>query len=77
MTTTLLPVALLTFDSSRRSSQAPAEYPAPPGARGAPVHRPNAVRYAEPAQHRPADVLDAARLLRPVDRRRPALASGG
>ncbi|MFE4667790.1 DNA polymerase III subunit alpha [Streptomyces sp. NPDC056716] len=30
----------------------------------------NAVRYADPAQHRLADVLDAARLLRPVDRRR-------
>lgn len=30
----------------------------------------NAVRYADPAQHRIADVLDAARLLRPVDRRR-------
>ncbi|MET8411160.1 DNA polymerase III subunit alpha [Streptomyces sp. NPDC005195] len=29
----------------------------------------NAVRYADPAQHRLADVLDAARLLRPVDRR--------
>ncbi len=30
----------------------------------------NAVRYADPAQHRVADVLDAARLLRPIDRRR-------
>ncbi|MFI1177514.1 DNA polymerase III subunit alpha [Streptomyces melanogenes] len=30
----------------------------------------NSVRYADPAQHRLADVLDAARLLRPVDRRR-------
>ncbi|TVZ90536.1 DNA polymerase III subunit alpha [Streptomyces sp. BK340] len=30
----------------------------------------NAVRYADPDQHRLADVLDAARLLRPVDRRR-------
>ncbi|MFG2880729.1 DNA polymerase III subunit alpha [Streptomyces sp. NPDC048297] len=30
----------------------------------------NAVRYADPEQHRLADVLDAARLLRPVDRRR-------
>jgi error-prone DNA polymerase len=30
----------------------------------------NAVRYADPAQHRLADVLDAARLLRPVDPRR-------
>ncbi|MEU7340375.1 DNA polymerase III subunit alpha [Streptomyces sp. NPDC007074] len=29
----------------------------------------NAVRYADPTQHRLADVLDAARLLRPVDRR--------
>ncbi len=29
----------------------------------------NAVRYAGPAQHRLADVLDAARLLRPIDRR--------
>ncbi|WP_237304738.1 hypothetical protein [Streptomyces qaidamensis] len=29
----------------------------------------NAVRYADPHQHRLADVLDAARLLRPVDRR--------
>ncbi|MER5549759.1 DNA polymerase III subunit alpha [Streptomyces sp. NPDC002589] len=29
----------------------------------------NAVRYADPAQHRIADVLDAARLLRPIDRR--------
>ncbi|MFF1678375.1 DNA polymerase III subunit alpha [Streptomyces sp. NPDC058256] len=29
----------------------------------------NAVRYADPDQHRIADVLDAARLLRPVDRR--------
>ncbi|MFD4030957.1 DNA polymerase III subunit alpha [Streptomyces sp. NPDC058637] len=30
----------------------------------------NAVRYADPDQHRIADVLDAARLLRPIDRRR-------
>lgn len=30
----------------------------------------NAVRYADPGQHRVADVLDAARLLRPIDRRR-------
>ncbi|UED83409.1 DNA polymerase III subunit alpha [Streptomyces profundus] len=30
----------------------------------------NAVRYADREQHRLADVLDAARLLRPVDRRR-------
>ncbi|MGW1520805.1 DNA polymerase III subunit alpha [Streptomyces sp. NPDC002287] len=30
----------------------------------------NAVRYADPGQHRIADVLDAARLLRPIDRRR-------
>ncbi|MDQ1031535.1 error-prone DNA polymerase [Streptomyces umbrinus] len=29
----------------------------------------NGVRYADPGQHRLADVLDAARLLRPVDRR--------
>lgn len=29
----------------------------------------NAVRYTDPDQHRLADVLDAARLLRPVDRR--------
>jgi len=29
----------------------------------------NAVRYADPDQHRLADVLDAARLLRPIDRR--------
>ncbi len=34
----------------------------------------NAVRYADPTQHRLADVLNAARLLRPVDRR--ALDSG-
>ncbi|WP_433888581.1 DNA polymerase III subunit alpha [Streptomyces sp. CA-111067] len=30
----------------------------------------NAVRYADAEQHRLADVLDAARLLRPIDRRR-------
>ncbi|MFJ9026522.1 DNA polymerase III subunit alpha [Streptomyces sp. NPDC102259] len=30
----------------------------------------NAVRYVDPGQHRLADVLDAARLLRPVDGRR-------
>jgi len=30
----------------------------------------NAVRYADPEQHRLADVLDAARLLRPIDGRR-------
>ncbi|MBP2055216.1 DNA polymerase III alpha subunit [Streptomyces griseochromogenes] len=30
----------------------------------------NAVRYADVDQHRLADVLDAARLLRPIDRRR-------
>ncbi|MEV6796322.1 DNA polymerase III subunit alpha [Streptomyces sp. NPDC051320] len=30
----------------------------------------NAVRYADPGQHKIADVLDAARLLRPIDRRR-------
>ncbi|WP_128375567.1 DNA polymerase III subunit alpha [Streptomyces cavernae] len=29
----------------------------------------NAVRYADPGQHRIADVLDAARLLRPIDQR--------
>jgi error-prone DNA polymerase len=29
----------------------------------------NAVRYADADQHRLADVLDAARLLRPIDRR--------
>ncbi|MFD8765041.1 DNA polymerase III subunit alpha [Streptomyces mirabilis] len=34
-----------------------------------PVVLTNTVRYADPAQHRLADVLDAARLLRPVDRR--------
>ncbi|WP_406152888.1 DNA polymerase III subunit alpha [Streptomyces sp. NBC_01023] len=33
-----------------------------------PVVLSNAVRYADPAQHRLADVLDAARLLRPIDR---------
>ncbi|MFE1909431.1 PHP domain-containing protein, partial [Streptomyces gardneri] len=37
---------------------------------GIPVVLANAVRYADPAQHRLADVLDAARLLRPIDRRR-------
>jgi error-prone DNA polymerase len=37
---------------------------------GVPVALSNAVRYADPGQHRLADVLDAARLLRPVDRRR-------
>ncbi|MBM7174032.1 DNA polymerase III subunit alpha, partial [Streptomyces sp. G44] len=36
---------------------------------GVPVVFSNAVRYADPAQHRLADVLDAARLLRPTDRR--------
>ncbi|GGZ89964.1 DNA-directed DNA polymerase [Streptomyces subrutilus] len=30
----------------------------------------NAVRYADPGQHRIADMLDAGRLLRPIDRRR-------
>lgn len=30
----------------------------------------NAVRYADPGRHRIADVLDAARRLRPIDRRR-------
>ncbi|GAA3859545.1 DNA polymerase III subunit alpha [Streptomyces lacrimifluminis] len=34
-----------------------------------PVVLTNAVRYADPDQHRLADVLDAARLLRPIDRR--------
>ncbi|MFJ6698277.1 DNA polymerase III subunit alpha [Streptomyces sp. NPDC091272] len=37
---------------------------------GVPVVLTNAVRYADPARHRLADVLDAARLLRPIDRRR-------
>ncbi len=32
----------------------------------------NAVRYADPGQYRLADVLDAARLLRPIPFRRPA-----
>ncbi|GAA2258000.1 DNA polymerase III subunit alpha [Streptomyces amakusaensis] len=36
---------------------------------GIPAVLTNAVRYADPGQHRLADVLDAARLLRPVDRR--------
>lgn len=36
---------------------------------GVPVVLTNTVRYADPAQHRIADVLDTARLLRPVDRR--------
>lgn len=36
---------------------------------GVPVVLSGAVRYADPAQHRVADVLDAARLLRPIDRR--------
>jgi error-prone DNA polymerase len=36
---------------------------------GVPVVLTNAVRYADPGQHRIADVLDAARLLRPIDRR--------
>lgn len=34
-----------------------------------PVVLSNGVRYADAAQHRMADVLDAARLLRPIDRR--------
>ncbi|GGS25547.1 DNA-directed DNA polymerase [Streptomyces rubiginosohelvolus] len=34
-----------------------------------PVVVSHAVRYADPGQHRIADVLDAARLLRPIDRR--------
>ncbi|MFF7505158.1 DNA polymerase III subunit alpha [Streptomyces lavendulae] len=37
---------------------------------GVPAVLSNAVRYADPAQHRIADVLDAGRLLRPIDRRR-------
>lgn len=37
---------------------------------GIPAVLTNAVRYADPAQHRIADVLDSARLLRPIDRRR-------
>ncbi|MFI1867003.1 DNA polymerase III subunit alpha [Streptomyces jumonjinensis] len=37
---------------------------------GVPAVLTNAVRYADARQHRTADVLDAARLLRPVDRRR-------
>lgn len=37
---------------------------------GIPAVLSNGVRYADAAQHRLADVLDAARLLRPVDRRR-------
>ncbi|MFE5614122.1 PHP domain-containing protein, partial [Streptomyces sp. NPDC056524] len=37
---------------------------------GIPAVLTNAVRYADPAQHRTADVLDAARLLRPIDRKR-------
>ncbi|HET6359305.1 DNA polymerase III subunit alpha [Streptomyces sp.] len=36
---------------------------------GIPAVLTNATRYAEPGQHRLADVLDAARLLRPIDRR--------
>ncbi len=36
---------------------------------GVPVVLTNAIRYADPAQHKTADVLDSARLLRPVDRR--------
>ncbi|MGW7276533.1 DNA polymerase III subunit alpha [Streptomyces sp. NPDC054864] len=35
---------------------------------GIPVVLSGAVRYADPVQHRLADVLDAARLLRPIDR---------
>ncbi|MDJ0346863.1 DNA polymerase III subunit alpha, partial [Streptomyces sp. PH10-H1] len=37
---------------------------------GIPAVITNAVRYADRSQHRVADVLDAARLLRPIDRRR-------
>ncbi|MFI6528167.1 DNA polymerase III subunit alpha [Streptomyces uncialis] len=36
---------------------------------GIPAVLTNAVRYAHPDQHRLADVLDSARLLRPIDRR--------
>ncbi|NUK25998.1 DNA polymerase III subunit alpha [Streptomyces lunaelactis] len=36
---------------------------------GIPAVLTNATRYADPGQHRLADVLDAARLLRPIDRR--------
>ncbi|MQY40232.1 hypothetical protein SRB17_82630 [Streptomyces sp. RB17] len=36
---------------------------------GIPAVLTNAVRYADASQHRLADVLDAARLLRPIDRR--------
>ncbi|MGW6316449.1 DNA polymerase III subunit alpha [Streptomyces sp. NPDC055099] len=42
---------------------------------GVPVVVSGAVRYADPSQHRLADVLDAARLLRPIDRR--SLDGGG
>ncbi|MFF0386912.1 DNA polymerase III subunit alpha [Streptomyces sp. NPDC004286] len=41
---------------------------------GVPVVVSNAVRYADPGQHRLADVLDAARLLRPVP---PRAVDGG
>ncbi|MEU0389185.1 DNA polymerase III subunit alpha [Streptomyces chartreusis] len=37
---------------------------------GMPAVLTNAIRYADAGQHRLADVLDAARLLRPIDRRR-------
>ncbi|MEU5052184.1 DNA polymerase III subunit alpha [Streptomyces sp. NPDC021096] len=37
----------------------------------------NAVRYADPGQGPVADVLDAARLLVPIDRRRPGALDGG
>lgn len=37
---------------------------------GIPAVLTNAVRYADAGQHRIADVLDAGRLLRPIDRRR-------
>ncbi|MGW6706854.1 DNA polymerase III subunit alpha [Streptomyces sp. NPDC054956] len=37
---------------------------------GIPVVLTNAVRYADAGQHKIADVLDSARLLRPIDRRR-------
>ncbi|MFI9204599.1 DNA polymerase III subunit alpha [Streptomyces sp. NPDC053048] len=44
---------------------------------GVPAVLTNAVRYADPGQGPVADVLDAARLLVPVDRRRPEALDGG
>ncbi|MGC0422769.1 DNA polymerase III alpha subunit [Embleya sp. AB8] len=41
-------------------------------ATGVPAVLTNAVRYADPDQHKVADVLDAARLLRPIRFRHPA-----